>query len=95
MLFKGDVYTDVVEAVDWYAHRQEGFADEFLSELKTTLSRVRENPRQFERVWKNTRHALVKRFPYVVYFQLMKNDEIVVVAVLHTSRNPRIWKSRS
>jgi len=95
MQFKGDVYTDVLEAVNWYAQAQESLADEFLDELKFTLSRVGDHPRQFQRIWKNTHHALVKRFPYVVYFQLTKSGDIIVLAVLHTSRNPRIWKSRS
>jgi plasmid stabilization system protein ParE len=40
-----------------------------------------------------TRRALVRRFPYAIYFHAM-SDEIVVLAVIHSRRHPRHWQSR-
>jgi plasmid stabilization system protein ParE len=42
----------------------------------------------------NTRRALLKRFPYAVYFAV-DNEIIVVLAVFHTSRDPESWRRRS
>jgi plasmid stabilization system protein ParE len=39
------------------------------------------------------RRALVRRFPYAIYFRAAP-DEIVVLAVIHGRRHPRHWQSR-
>ena len=40
-----------------------------------------------------TRRALVRRFPYAIYFRPV-SDEVVVLAVMHGRRLPRRWRSR-
>ena len=45
-------------------------------------------------IHRNTRRALTHRFPFGVFFHL-KDDSIVVVAVLHGSRDPHHWKQRT
>jgi mRNA-degrading endonuclease RelE of RelBE toxin-antitoxin system len=35
----------------------------------------------------------VRRFPYVVVYRI-DDEQITVVAVYHTSRNPRGWRRR-
>lgn len=37
--------------------------------------------------------ALVRRFPHGVFY-VERADRIIVAAVLHRSRNPRIWRAR-
>ncbi len=39
------------------------------------------------------RRALVRRFPYAVYFAI-EHDVIIVLAVLHVSRDPTEWQRR-
>jgi toxin ParE1/3/4 len=51
------------------------------------------NPLAYPRVRGDTRRALVRRFPYAVYFRPTA-DETVVLAVMHGRRNPRRWRSR-
>jgi hypothetical protein len=34
-----------------------------------------------------------KRFPYAIFFE-PRSDEIVIVAIMHTSRSPGYWRSR-
>jgi plasmid stabilization system protein ParE len=36
---------------------------------------------------------LVKRFPYGLFYRLL-DQQVVVVACFHTSRNPRVWRDR-
>jgi len=40
------------------------------------------------------RRALLRRFPYVVYFAI-EADIVVVVAVLPASRDPAEWQRRT
>jgi hypothetical protein len=37
--------------------------------------------------------ALVKRHPYLVVYAL-RGDEIIVLAIAHTSREPGYWRER-
>jgi len=40
------------------------------------------------------RRALVQRFPFGVFYVPSRNGHIVVVAVLHAARDPRLWGKR-
>lgn len=38
----------------------------------------------------NVRRAIVTRFPYAVFYQV-EPKRVVVLAVIHTARDPRLW----
>jgi plasmid stabilization system protein ParE len=42
---------------------------------------------------RQTRRALLSRFPFGVYYRL-EGGEAVIVAIMHGSRNPRRWQTR-
>jgi len=46
----------------------------------------------FRVVYKDVRRALVKRFPFAVYFR-EDSDVINIVSVFHTKRNPKSVKN--
>ena len=66
----------------------------FLDELDLVFQRIKDNPRQFPRVEGDVHRALLRHFPYGVYF-LAKSEDIKVLAVLHLHREPDMWKSRN
>ena len=45
-------------------------------------------------VYRNTRRALLHRFPFGIYFQIEKTP-VIVVAVMHGSRYPIVGKHAS
>jgi toxin ParE1/3/4 len=55
--------------------------------------RIQANPNQYPVVHRNVRRALVRRFPYGVFY-VVEGQRIVVLAVFHGSRDPSQWKSR-
>jgi plasmid stabilization system protein ParE len=85
---------DIADARTWYSERDARLADQFVDEVRTTLRRVRETPRQFPDIG-GARRALLRRFSYSVYFALSGDGQVVVIAVLHQSRAPRNWKRRA
>ena len=84
---------DLIDAKDWYDLQKDNLSVEFVEEVKKSIFRIQENPKQFPVVKKNIRKALVKRFPFLIFFYVEK-DIINVFAVFHTHRNPLIWKKR-
>lgn len=60
----------------------------FTAERKAALARVVRNPYQFPITHNLPRRALMKRFPYAIYFTV-DADVVLILAVLHQRRfNP-------
>jgi plasmid stabilization system protein ParE len=85
---------EIERAFEWYENEQTGLGVEFLDELRRAYNRIVEGPLKYPIIRLNTRRALIKRFPYAVYFAA-ENETVIVLAVLHTSRDPAEWQRRS
>ena len=85
---------DLAEAALWYEEQGSGLGDQFLDEVLAVFSTIAETPLMYPIVHRSTRRALIHRFPFGVYYRV-ETTAIVVVAVMHGSRNPRRWKSRT
>ena len=85
---------DILDAQTWYAIRSGALSTRFIDELRATLSRVSEMPRQFPDVG-GARRALLHRFSHAIYFVLPDDEKAVVVAVLRQSRATVAWKRRT
>ena len=85
---------DLEQAASWYDDEQPGLALLFLNDIDQIFARIREMPRQFPVVSDNIRRALLRTFPYAVYFR--ETDEVLIIlAVLHLRRRPGLWRARS
>lgn len=84
---------DLADAAAWYEIQRSGLGHRFLDEVNAIFLKISETPLIYPNVHRNTRRALIRRFPFGVYYQV-QDSIIVVFAVMHGSRNPRNWKSR-
>ena len=81
-----------------YEGCREGLGAEFLMLATETILAIGDEPlrcpiyegRQLKREF---RRARIARFPYIVVYEV-RADEILIVAVAHTSREPGYWESR-
>ncbi len=85
---------DIKEAFEWYQTQRFGLGEEFREALRTALNRVAENPQLYQVIHRGTRRALLKRFPYSVFFREYP-QVIIVVACMRGRRNPKRWQSRT
>src|SRR5262249_27029275 len=84
---------DIASAAQWYDSERSGLATRFLADVGRTFTRICEAPRQFPAIADNVRRAFLRTFPYAAYFRA--SDELVIVlAVLHLRRDPRVWRGR-
>ena len=88
-----DAEKDILEAAIWYEEQRIGLGNQFLNETLAVFSSIAETPLQYLLVYRNTRRVLIHRFPFGIYYRITKN-RIVVLAVMHGSRNPQRWKKR-
>jgi len=84
---------DVTDAFAWYEQQRVGLGSEFLAELARVLTAIEQHPEHNAIVRGQTRRALVRRFPYGVFY-VIDRDEIAVTAVMHGRRDPLRWQSR-
>ena len=85
---------DLQVAYEWYDLKKEGLGKEFLKEVDKTFNGILQNPRQFGTIKKQIRMAVVKRFPFGVFY-IVRADVINIFAVFHFSRNPKTWTKRA
>jgi plasmid stabilization system protein ParE len=76
------------KAYDWYEEQQVGLGKLFVTELVSCYDKLEAWPAAYTKIYKNYRHIILRTFPYVVVFEIIK-DDVVIYAVFHTSRNPR------
>lgn len=70
--------------------RAPGLGEEFLGAVDASFDTIEKVPEMFARVDGEVRRALVSRFPYAVFYRI-ERKRIVVLAVLHTARDPSLW----
>jgi len=92
--FQPDAETDVADAAAWYENQRKGLGAEFLDKILSTCDVLGENPELFPVVHRNTRRAVIKKFPFGIYYRT-ENDFVSIIAVMHGSRDPNNWKDRT
>jgi plasmid stabilization system protein ParE len=85
---------DLAEAAAWYEDQRQGLGQEFLDHVLSTVESIIERPKMYPTVHRNTRRALIHRFPFGIYYRIEK-ELIVVVGVMHGRRDPHVWKERT
>jgi hypothetical protein len=93
IVFLPPAKAELAEAVSFYNTQSEGLGFDLAAEVKKTLERIVQYPDAWPMLSKRTRRCRTNRFPYAVIYQLRPNT-LVVVAIMHLSRNPETWKSR-
>jgi plasmid stabilization system protein ParE len=93
VILKPGAAEDTETAYDWYEKTREGLGDDFLNELEFYYKKLESNPYAFGRASEDLRKVVLKRFPYVIVFEI-ENKAVVVYAVLHKHRDTLIRRKR-
>jgi plasmid stabilization system protein ParE len=93
LFVRDDAAADIEAAAGWYEDQRPGLGTEYARAIRAQLAAVEREPRLFRVVHRDVRRALVRRFPYGIYF-VIESEHVVVFACLHMRRDPTIWRSR-
>jgi plasmid stabilization system protein ParE len=80
-------------AFAWYEIQRLRLGSEFLRSVEAVLGAIARQPEMYPIVQGEVRRALVRRFPYGLFY-VVGPSEIVVLAVIHAKRHPRTWPLR-
>jgi len=93
VVFRPEADQELLTARRWYEEQQPGLGAQFASEIDDTVERISSNPLAYPLVHGETRRAIVRRFPFGIYFRAAPAG-IVVMAVMHGRRHPLRWQLR-
>lgn len=92
-VFHPEALTEYAEAVQYYATQRVEVAQAFIDAVEDVVYRIREAPARWSVIDEDVRRCLTRKFPYGILYTI-EQDYILILAVMHCSREPGYWKSR-
>ena len=93
IVVRAEAEADIDAAYGWYEARSLGLGAEFVRAVDACLAAIARQPELHAEQYRGARRALLRRFPYGVFY-LVWEDHIEVVACFHLRRDPRRWQTR-
>jgi toxin ParE1/3/4 len=91
LILRQEAERDLIEAYKWYGEKVPGLGTDFLAVIERALESIQQNPARFPIIYRNVRRALMRRFPYGIFY-FLEGENIIVLGVMHTARNPAKWR---
>jgi plasmid stabilization system protein ParE len=86
---------DIDDAYIWYELQKKDLGAAFIKNINSGFNKIKRNPYLYPIIHLSVRKHLIKKFPFCVYYFIDDSDNTIkIVAVVHNSRNPNIWKFR-
>ncbi|MBD1942344.1 type II toxin-antitoxin system RelE/ParE family toxin [Coleofasciculus sp. FACHB-712] len=92
-VFHPAALTEYGEAVQFYAQSRVELAQAFINAVEDAIFRIIESPTRWRIIDEDIRRCLTRKFPYGILYTI-EQDFILIVAVMHCSREPGYWKDR-
>ena len=94
LLISEEATWDVFEALDYYNNLDKNISERLRNEIAEGFSNLHKTPFSFHRKYKEIRIYYCKTFPYGIHYVIEK-PTIKIIAVFHTSRDPKNWEERN
>lgn len=94
-----EVDDEVKAAVSYLNAQRPNAGEQFFAEYQTHLQRILDDPWSLPKLETaprrlDIRRTLIRRYHYLVIFEMRSDDEILLLAVAHGSRRPNYWMKR-
>ena len=91
--FHSEALEELDSILEWYVEAGPKIAVTLGEEIDSIIERIGSNHEQFP-VWNyGARKAVLRRFPYSIYF-IERRAVIEIVAIAHGRRDPEYWRNR-
>lgn len=84
---KDEANIEIIEAYLYYEEKRFGLGEEFLDHLNSYFERIITNPKHFPKKRKPYREAFIKRFPFLIVYEIT-DKKVTVYSVFNTWLNP-------
>lgn len=94
IIVRREAKLEVQEAFQFYQEKSLGLGFEFMRSLDAALQTIKRNPHAGQKIYKDARRVLLRKFPYAVFY-LVEENKIVVIACFHQKRSEIDWLRRT
>lgn len=92
-VFHPEALTEYADTVRYYTEQRTEVAQAFIDAIEDAVYRIRESPTRYNAIDDDVRRCMTRRFPYGILYTI-EQDYILILAIMHCSREPGYWKSR-
>ncbi len=86
---------DLQEIIEWYNKQTQGLGTRFFKQTTSQINSLKKTPFIYSNRYADVRCMIIKKFPFMVHYKIDSNEKtIIIFAIFHTSRNPKIWIER-
>lgn len=95
LIVRSEAECDIREAIGWYEGRGTRLGRQFSEEVRQSIQRALGSPKAYRlmRRQPQVRRILTHRFPYRIFY-LLREDALVVFAVIDGKRQEAEWAER-
>jgi len=91
--FHPEALEEYESAAIYYARIDPDLQLRFIESVENSIERILESPRRSRVIDEDVRRCIANVFPYGILYTI-EDDLILIVAVMHFSREPGYWKRR-
>ena len=91
--FHPEALEEYRQAALWYGEREPEVGLKFAASVEDAIARIVEAPTRWRLIDEDVRRCLTRIFPFGILYTI-EDDFVLIVAVMHFSREPDYWKSR-
>jgi toxin ParE1/3/4 len=92
-IFHPEALQEYEDSFAYYAKISPGLASSFVKETERSIGRILDHPEAWPVIEEDVHRHLTNRFPFGVYYTI-EPDHILILAIMHMSRQPGYWKNR-
>jgi len=86
---------DLQEIIEWYNQQAQGLGARFLKQITSQINSLKKTPFVYANRYADVRCMIIKKFPFMVHYKIDSDQKLIIIfAIFHTSRNPKIWEER-
>lgn len=96
LLLRPAAAADIRATRDYYEQAGSSLHEQFAEDLDRLFARLQAFPRSAPVVagYEPVRRALLRRFPFAVFYLFTEPNRIDVLRIVHTTRSPDTWPAR-
>jgi plasmid stabilization system protein ParE len=93
LILAQETQQDIEEAYGWFEAQRVGLGEDFLTCVDACIQNICRMPELYLKIHEEYRRALVRRFPYAVFYEYT-GGKVIVYSIFHTSQDPQKWRLR-
>jgi len=92
-VFHPEALEEYSDAVQYYAEQRTEIAQAFINPIEDAIFRIKESAKRYPTIDEDIRRCMTRKFPYEILYTI-ESDYILILAVMHCSREVGYWKNR-